>query len=142
MIAGIGIDIVDLNAFGIQLSDKASVFVDGTFSPGERVQSSDRPTANITCHLAGRFAAKEAFIKAWSGANWGRSPARQQVDMKEIEVVSDNMGRPRMKLHGDVFQAVSRLGEYRVHLSMSHDGGYASAVVLIELLDGGREQAS
>ena len=142
MIAGIGIDIVDLSAFGSQLSDKASVFVDGTFSRGERLQSADRPGSSITSHLAGRFAAKEAFIKAWSGANWGRPPARKQVDMKEIEVVSDNTGRPRMKLHGDVFKAVSRLGEYRVHLSMSHDGGYASAVVLIELLDAGREEAS
>ena len=79
-------------------------------------------------HLAARFAATEAFIKAWSSSRWGSPPLLRSVDMREIEVIQDPWGRPSLRLHGDVARAAGRLD---AHLSLSHDGGVAVAFVIL-----------
>ena len=79
--------------------------------------------------LAARFAAKEAFVKAWSGARRGLPPLLAAVDLREIEVVDDGHGRPALRLHGAVAAAV---GERGTHLSLSHDGPSAIAVVILD----------
>lgn len=63
--------------------------------------------------LGGRFAAKEAFLKAW-GKGLSGAP------MKEVEVVLDEDGQPSILFQGE-----------RHPLSISHDGDYAMAVVLL-----------
>ena len=63
--------------------------------------------------LAARFAAKEAFLKAWSGARAGRAPALESVDLREIEVVDDGHGRPALALHGAVAAALAELAAER-----------------------------
>jgi holo-[acyl-carrier protein] synthase len=128
MIAGIGLDIVDLAGFRAQLADRASTFVEGTFTAAERDDCEGRASRDPARHLAARYAAKEAFLKAWSGGMTG-APALAGVDYREIEVVTDAWGRPSLRLHGTVARKV---GECRLHVSLTHDGGYAAASVLME----------
>jgi holo-[acyl-carrier protein] synthase len=144
MILGVGLDVVDVAAFAQQLADPASGFVAATFRPGERRRFPPaRPGADPAAqhrralHLAGRFAAKEAFLKAWSSARRGRRPAMHaaDLDLRDIEVVDDGFGRPSLRLHGAVHTEIARLtepGPPALHLSISHDGGVAVAVVVLE----------
>ncbi|GMV44567.1 MAG: holo-[acyl-carrier-protein] synthase [Myxococcales bacterium] len=129
MIAGVGLDVVDIGAFSAQLADGASTLSEGTFTPAER---RDAARGEVGRHLAARFAAKEAFVKAWSSANWAGRPALTGVDLREIEVVTDGWGRPALRLHGRVAGAVEPLLPLRLHVSLSHDGPVAVAVVVME----------
>jgi holo-[acyl-carrier protein] synthase len=121
---------VDVAAFGEQLR------VDGTrwtevFTPAERELRA--PGRDEDEHLSARWAAKEAFVKAWSAARAGRAPQLDHLDHREIEVIRDAWGRPILRLHGAVEHAVTTgLGECTTHLSLSHDGGSAVAFVVIE----------
>jgi holo-[acyl-carrier protein] synthase len=121
-------DIVEIAGFRRQLADVASCFADQTFTAQERQVASRRPSGDPAQHLAARFAAKEALIKAWSSLRVGRPPALAHVDMREIEVICDAWGRPTLRLHGNVARL---LAGAQTRLSMSHDGGFASATVLL-----------
>ena len=129
MIAGIGLDLVDVAAFRDQLADAASAFADGTFTPAERAAATQGP-GDPALHLAVRFAAKEAFVKAWSTARRGHPPALATLDLREIEVVHDPWGRPGLHVHGQVRAALG--AGLRLHLSLSHDGPCAGAMVIVE----------
>ena len=84
-------------------------------------------------HLAGRFAAKEAFVKAFSGARPGYAPVIPEMDWREVEVVTDGWGRPLLRLHGDLAAAVAgALGPVELHVSLTHEPTMAAAVVVIE----------
>ena len=124
MTIGIGVDLVDVPAFSDQLADTASGFVEGTFTAAEQRAAKGEPH-----RLAARFAAKEAFVKAWSSSRRGMPPALAALDMREIEVVDDGYGRPGLKLHGEVEVAA---GAVRAQLSLSHDGPAAIAFVILE----------
>ena len=131
MICGIGTDVVDIAGFREQLDDSASGFVSATFTGQEQVYVNQRPQPYAS--FAARFAAKEAFIKAWSGSRYGFPPHRPHVDLREIEVTQDGYGRPRLQLHGQVQMLVnSEHSVHRTHLSISHDGDIASAFVVFE----------
>jgi len=133
MILGTGIDVVHLPAFRDQLADRASAFVRATFTVGEQAAAEARPDKDPARHLAVRFAAKEAFIKAWAGARWGRPPLLAQVDLREIEIVCDAWERPRLILHGAVATAIlAAQRAVTAHVSLTHDGDHASAVVVLE----------
>ena len=132
MILGIGTDLVEIATFRAQIEQVASSFVSGTFTPGERALAESRAGDTPEQHLAGRFAAKEAFLKAWSTAHGGSRPAVTAVDFREIEVVSDALGRPSFRLGGAVARAFDRMGTLRTHLSISHDGDFAIAFVILE----------
>ena len=131
----VGLDIVTTTTFAQQLADGASGFVDATFTQGEQRAVRGDPALRAQ-RLAGRFAAKEAFLKAWSSARAGREPALEAVDLREIEVVDDGHGRPALRLHGAVAGALAELaGELgmhlRSHVSLSHDPPTAAAVVVL-----------
>ncbi len=131
MIGGVGVDVVHIPAFRGQLSDRASCFASATFTELERQVCAQRCQPDAS--LAARFAAKEAFVKAWSGTRFGQPRQVSQVDFREIEVVQDNEGRPSLRLHGTTAQSLQMLpGAYRVHLSLSHDGDTATAFVVLE----------
>ena len=124
-VRGLGLDLVDVEGFAQQLADPASGFVDGTFTAAEQHDAApDRIRG-----LAARFAAKEAFIKAWSSSRHGRPPALRRVDLREVEVRRDAYGRPSVSLHGEVAAAVG--DDLAVRVSLSHDGGVATAVVML-----------
>lgn len=115
MIVGIGIDVVDVERFGVTLK-RTPALCDRLFTAFER----QRPLAS----LAARFAAKEALAKALGapgGLHWG-----------DAEVRTDDNGRPSLALTGTVARRADELGVVRTHLSLSHDAGIASAVVVLE----------
>lgn len=115
MIVGVGIDVVDIARFEESLRRRPSMR-ERLFTPAERELR--------TGSLAARFAAKEALAKALgapAGLHW--------VD---AEVVTEDTGRPRFVLRGTVAALAERLGGRTVHLSISHDAGIASAVVVVE----------
>jgi len=112
MIQGIGIDVVDIERFKESL-DRTPGLLDRLFTPQER----QLPLAS----LAARFAAKEALAKAL-GAPMG-------LHWHDAEVIKSANGAPSFMLRNSVEQAV---GKATVHLSLSHDAGIASAVVVVE----------
>jgi len=128
MILGIGLDLVHLPSFEAQCRDEASDFIPKTFTAGERLKPA-------VASLAARFAAKEAFIKAWSNALFGKPPVLSTIDMREIEVCHDLWDRTVIQVHGKVAQAFEALGPTTIHLSITHDGPTAGAMVTLCGLD-------
>ncbi|MDR8019863.1 holo-ACP synthase [Nesterenkonia aerolata] len=115
MIAGIGVDVVDVVRFGEQLR-RAPALRQRLFTPAERELS--------TRSLAARFAAKEAVAKALgapAGMNW-----------QDCRVVPDAEGAPHIEVVGTVAAVAERRGVSRWHLSLSHDGDIATAMVVAE----------
>lgn len=134
----VGLDVVGVPSFVDQLADGASGFAEATFTRRE-LRDARAEDMRRDLRLAARFAAKEAFLKAWSSARAGRPPALAGVDLRQIEVADDGWGRPRLALHGEVADALDALGAElglsgppRAHLSLSHDWPVAAAVVVLE----------
>ena len=117
MSSQIGIDLVDLNRFESSLN-RTSGLANRLFTDREIQQGSSR---NIALHLAGRFAAKEALAKAL-----GVPPG---ISWHEVEVLRLEGGRPSFEFNGGISALVS--GK-TVNLSISHDGGFVIAMVIIE----------
>ncbi|TIC81834.1 holo-ACP synthase [Nocardioides sp. GY 10127] len=114
-VLGVGIDVCDIDRFSATLNRTPGLLT-RVFTPGER----DRTVAS----LAARFAAKEALAKALgapAGLSW-----------QDCEIVSEASGRPRFEARGSVAQALADLGVASVHVSLSHDAGVASAMVVLE----------
>jgi holo-[acyl-carrier protein] synthase len=115
MVVGVGIDVVDVARFG-QTLERTPALRTRLFTVAEQA----RPLAS----LAARFAAKEALAKALgapAGLHW--------VD---AEVRSDETGRPWLVMSGTVAARAAELGVRTAHVSLSHDAGIASAVVVLE----------
>lgn len=122
MIIGVGIDLCPISRMERALSRHAPRFAERVFTPAERAYCEGR--ARPGEHFAARFAAKEAFLKALgvpSGLSW-----------HELEVVTGTGGAPRLRLSGEAARAAQRLGAGRVHLSLTHGGDTAAAVVVAE----------
>ena len=128
-ILGVGVDLVHVPSFVEQLDLAGSRFA-GVFTPGERGDAQDTNPSlrngGSARHLAVRWAAKEAVIKAWSASLYGEPPVAGEQVHHLIEVVKDAWGRPRIRLHGEVAQ---HLAGTTLHVSLSHDGDYATAYV-------------
>lgn len=125
-VVGVGVDLVHVPAFAAQLDQPGSRF-EGAFLPGELRDARGR-TTDPARHLAARWAAKEAVIKAWSASLHGSAPVMSEHVHHLIELVADAWGRPRVRLHGDVAQ---HLAGHSLEVSVSHDGDYAIAYVTL-----------
>lgn len=124
MILGIGIDTVEIARFQRFLDDGNQPLLDRLLSKDEQRHCLGKKQA-ASC-LAARFAAKEAFVKALG------TGLRDGLSWTEIEVVNDQLGKPSLKLSGQTEQLFSERGHLLSHLSLSHDGGHAVAVVVLE----------
>jgi len=122
VIVGVGIDVVQVARLERALA-RTPRLAERLFTAGERV-STEQGVARRGESLAARFAAKEAVAKAL-GAPGG-------LRWRDAEVVSDPSGRPRLVLRGGVAEEAAAQGITAWHLSLSHDGGLASAVVIAE----------
>lgn len=129
-VLGVGVDLVHVPSFADQLDQPGSEFGD-VFTPGERRDANGR-TTDAARHLAVRWAAKEAVVKAWSASLYGTAPVMDSANNGEalrlIEVVADAWGRPRIRLHGEV---AKHLEGCAVEISLSHDGDYATAYAVL-----------
>jgi holo-[acyl-carrier protein] synthase len=122
MIVGVGIDVVEVERFAAALVRTPSLAT-RLFTERERVL----PPRS----LAARFAAKEALAKALG--------APRGLLWTDAEVVTAPDGRPSLDVTGTVAAAASRAGVTRWHLSLSHDGGIATAIVIAESLPAGAD---
>jgi holo-[acyl-carrier protein] synthase len=125
-VLGVGVDLVHVPSFADQLDQPGSEFAE-VFTPGERRDANGR-TTDAARHLAARWAAKEAVVKAWSASLYGTPPVMDDESLRLIEVVSDAWGRPRIRLHGEV---AKHLEGCDVEISLSHDGDYATAYAVL-----------
>jgi len=114
-VRGVGIDVVDIGRFGEAL-ERTPTLRERLFTEQERA----RPLAS----LAARFAAKEALAKAL-GAPTGMA-------WLDAEIINEASGDPRFDIRGSVLARANDLGVEIVHVSLSHDAGIASAVVVLE----------
>lgn len=130
MILGLGVDLVDVGAFGALCRSRP--FVDVTFTDGERAYARDAGLAGHDVHLAVRYAAKEAALKALDAASALVGVTPPPVPLGDIEVVRDARGRPALRWHGRAAELASALEVRRTHLSLTHDGRGAAAVVALE----------
>jgi holo-[acyl-carrier protein] synthase len=114
-------DVVLVDRFEVALR-RTPLLAGRLFTEGELLTASGNPRSPES--LAARFAAKEAVAKALGapgGLNW-----------HDCEVVPDSDGRPWLTVAGTVAAVAAELGIGRWHLSLSHDGGIASAMVIAE----------
>ena len=121
MIVSVGIDVVLVDRFA-KAMERTPLLVDRLFTADERQTTSGNPRSAES--LAARFAAKEAVAKAL-GAPGG-------LHWHDCEIVTDPDGRPWLTVSGTVAAAAAERGVNRWHLSLSHDGGIASAMVVAE----------
>jgi holo-[acyl-carrier protein] synthase len=115
VIVGVGIDVVDIARFEATL-ERTPGMAERLFTVGERRL---KPAS-----LAARFAAKEALAKALG--------APGNMHWHDAEVISEPTGRPLLVVRGTVAARAAELGVVNMHLSLSHDAGIASAVVVAE----------
>jgi holo-[acyl-carrier protein] synthase len=105
---GCGVDVVDLPRFKRVLRRGGKAFLRRVFTKQEEAYARARRRTTLL-HLAGRFAAKEAVIKAVS-----QLQPRRMLAMNQVEVRNDRLGRPHIVLHD------GKRGSLKVHVSLSH----------------------
>jgi holo-[acyl-carrier protein] synthase len=116
-VIGIGTDIVECLRVAKMIERHGELFLTRVFTPHEIDYCTARKAA--TQHYAGRFAAKEAVLKAL-GTGWTRG-----IHWRDIEVQNEMGGRPKITLSG----AARQLGD-RLHISISHCRTHATAYAL------------
>ena len=121
MIVGVGIDVAEISRFEAALA-RTPGMAERLFTPAELLLASGAPRGAAS--LAARFAAKEALAKAL-GAPGG-------MLWTDAEVITDPYGRPHLEVRGTVAARAAALGVTHWHVSLSHDGGIASATVIAE----------
>jgi holo-[acyl-carrier protein] synthase len=120
MLAGVGVDVVDVPRF----ARAKPALLKRLFTDRERAYCSGKPNAAI--HFAGRFAAKEAFLKAL-GTGYS-----ENIGWKDIEIVHQGNGRVEIKTSGVAARLCRKKKIRRLHVSISHTRAIATAVVLLE----------
>ena len=121
MIRGVGLDLVEIERVADMMGRHGEAFTKRILHPQEgtaRLARNDGPT-----HLAGLFAAKEAVMKALGTGMAG-------AGFKEIAVVHEASGQPRVRLHGGAAAKAEELGIREWHLSITHSRTTAAAVAI------------
>lgn len=161
---GLGHDVVDISGFSQQLNEPGAR-LRALFSMRELRQAALRARMkhdDESLHLAARWAGKEAVLKAWCEAiaqlprhtNAGEGSARageypymlDDFPWREVEILDDSRGCPRVVLSAKASTALTDSlgvnepgpGQNRMpvfHVSLSHDGSVASAVVVLQMED-------
>jgi holo-[acyl-carrier protein] synthase len=124
MIKGIGVDIIAVKRVEEMMEAHGEVFCSRVFTRRETeyCQRFTRPGER----LAGRFAAKEAVLKAL-GTGW-----RGGISWQDVEILQTRSGAPEVKLSGAAEAEARKLGVQMVHLSISHSRDYALAFAIAE----------
>lgn len=117
MIVGIGIDIVEIERIE-KMVERQERFVDRILTLNEKSRYERFSKKRKIEFLAGRFAAKEAFVKAIG------TGISKEFSWHDIEIVNNDSGRPILYAATDC----------EIHLSISHSESYAIAQVILERL--------
>ena len=124
MILSIGIDIIEIHRIRESM-DRTARFAERVFTEAERRYCDSKGKGSEQSY-AGRFAAKEAFMKAL-GSGW-----RGELAWQEVEVVNDEFGAPSLAVTGEAKKQMQARGADRIHLSISHTSELAIAQVILE----------
>lgn len=122
MIVGLGMDLVEIADF--EQKARSDAFLRKVFTEAEIEDC--RSMANATERFAGRFAAKEAFMKAIGHG------IRQEVWFTQIEVLNNANGAPHVQVTGEALRLVNDKGVKQIHVSITHTKNTAGAVVILE----------
>jgi holo-[acyl-carrier protein] synthase len=121
---GVGIDLVRSVRVGAALNRWGERFARRVFTPVELAACAGRKQQDAC--LAIRFAAKEAFVKALG------TGMRSPVVWSDIQVQNDDLGKPEISLSSRALEFCTSLGIRSWHLSLTDDGDYGAAVVVLE----------
>lgn len=121
-VIGIGTDIIECLRIAQMIERHGELFINRVYTPYEIRYCSSRKQA--TQHYAGRWAAKEAILKAL-GTGW-----RRGISWRDIEVRNDSQGKPVVGLRGGARDLVEQLGIREMLVSISHCRSHAMAHAL------------
>jgi len=124
MIVGLGVDITEVDRMEAAIARRGRAFLERLFTPSEIAYCEKH--RNRAERFAGRFAAKEAAMKAL-GTGWARG-----VRWLDIEVVREPSGKPTLKLSGATRAIADGLGVKNIALTITHDGNTTLAQVIFE----------
>lgn len=124
MIISIGVDIVEVYRIR-ETIERTPRFVERVYTKDEQRYCNEKGAAAAASY-AGRFAAKEAFLKALK-TGW-----RGKITWHDVEVESDADGAPSLTVRGEARKILGTLGVEFVHLSISHTAEHAVAQVILE----------
>lgn len=128
MIVGIGLDLVELDRIGRILAQASgSRFAGKVLTEEERVRWASLPPRRALEFLAGRFAAKEAVVKAL-GCGIGAA-----AGFHDIQILGDVSGKPCCRLAESSWNRLGlREGEHRIHVAITHERNQAAATAVVE----------
>ena len=122
-IVGIGLDLVKIARVQALTERWQDRFLQRVYTEDERRTSFAKTSPYAS--LAGRFATKEAVLKAL-GTGWSKG-----VSWQDIQVLNDSGGRPVATVRGRTEALLQQAGITHIHVSLSHDGEYAVAEVIL-----------
>jgi holo-[acyl-carrier protein] synthase len=123
-IVGIGTDIIECERIGRMLTQHGERFTSHVFTEEEFQYCSGKKIAEQ--HFAGRWAAKEAVLKAL-GTGWAAG-----IIWTDVEVVIQPGGKPTIRLHRGAAQKAAELGIAEILISISHCKSYATATAVAQ----------
>jgi holo-[acyl-carrier protein] synthase len=124
MIVGLGTDLIEVDRIRQSVERYRDKFLNRVYTERESAYAMSKN--NFAERLAGRFAVKEAGMKA-IGTGW-----RRGVTWKDFEVVNQPGGRPVLRMSGAAEQIAAALGVKRASVSITHTAAVAMAVVILE----------
>jgi holo-[acyl-carrier protein] synthase len=125
MTQAVGIDVVDIDRFKDAVDRWGVRILEKLLTPAEIAHCQAKAAAILS--MAGRFAAKEAFIKCLNEEQY------RFFSWQNVQVVNAESGKPSLKIDGRLAESLSG---YRVLVSLSHSAKSAVAVVMIETAHG------
>jgi holo-[acyl-carrier protein] synthase len=126
-IIGIGTDIVECLRIAQMIERHGELFITRVYTPHEIQYCQSRKLA--TQHFAGRWAAKEAVLKAL-GTGW-----RRGISWRDVEIHNAPGGQPSVRLRGGAADVVEQLGIAEILISISHCRSHATAYALAQGAD-------
>ncbi len=124
MIVGLGVDITEMHRIEAAIGRRGEALLKRLFTPAEIAYCESH--RNRFERYAGRFAAKEAAMKAL-GTGW-----RHGVRWVDIEVMRLPSGKPSLELRGEARRVAERLAVKHISLTITHSGNTALAQVIFE----------
>lgn len=122
MIAGIGIDLIEVEKIATSIGSES--YLQKVFTEAEIKEC--RSVSNSAERFAGKFAAKEAFMKAVGKG------IRQGAWFTQIEVLNEESGEPYVSVNGEMESSMKEMGVKTIHISVTHTKNTAAAIVILE----------
>jgi holo-[acyl-carrier protein] synthase len=121
-IIGLGTDITECLRIARMIDRHGELFIERVYTPEEIIYCQNRKQS--TQHFTGRWAAKEAILKA-IGTGW-----RKGISWRDMDVRNNNLGKPVVVVRGGVRDVCEQLGIREILVTISHCHTHATAVAI------------